>query len=220
MTTVEDDTVALNKTLSAAPSQAQMTDVYQWGYADVRPNAPTGGTAAYGQAVNPYAVTASSTTAASGDGFDLSWAVDDNGVPVKLEGVRYIRVYSGVLFNAGIFGETSTEVCGMYVTSNKISGGAGTTAAPTILLGDGDGAGEISLEMATSKGNNVFYIPAETFEGAFTEGVPVTVTATSSTAKVFINGEATGTFTIQNATRGVQILVQDGNNAPFILVIK
>ncbi len=216
VTTVEDDTVVLNKTLSAAPSQAQMTDVYQWGYADVRPNAPTGGTAAYGQAVNPYAVTASSTTEASGDGFDLSWAVDDNGVPVKLEGVRYIRVYSGVLFSAGIFGETSTEVCGMYVTSNKISGGAGTTAVPTILLGEG----EISLEMATSKGNNVFYIPAETFEGGFTDGVPVTVTAASSTAKVFINGEATGTYTIQDAARGVQILVQDGNNAPFILVIK
>lgn len=209
VTTVEDDTVVLNKTLSAAPSQAQMTDVYQWGYSDVRPNGSD-----YGTAINPYAAAPSTQT--GGDGFDLSWAVDDNGVPVKLEGVRYVRVYSGVLFNAGIFGETSTEVCGLYVTSNKISAGAGTTAAPTILLGEG----EISLEMATSKGNNVFYIPAATFEGGFTEGVPVTVTAASSTAKVFINGEATGTFTIQNAARGVQILVQDGDSAPFILVIK
>lgn len=74
--------------------------------------------------------------------------------------------------------------------------------------------------MATSMGNNVFYIPAETFEGAFTSGVVVTATASSSTAKVFINGESTGTFTIQDASRGVQILVQDGNSAPFILVIK
>lgn len=48
----------------------------------------------------------------------------------------------------------------------------------------------------------------------------VTATASSSTAKVFINGESTGTFTIQDASRGVQILVQDGNSAPFILVIK
>ena len=215
VTTVEDDMVVLNKTLSAAPTQAQMTDVYQWGYADVRPNAPRGADAVYGQAVNPYAVAASSTTEASGDGFDLSWAVDDNGRPVSLEGVRYIRVYSGVLFSAGVFGETSTEVCGLYV-ANAESSSVGTTAAPEITLADAP----IPLDMATSMGNNVFYIPAETFEGAFTSGVVVTATASSSRAKVFINGESTGTFTIQDAARGVQILVQDGNNAPFILVIK
>lgn len=98
VTTVEDDTVVLNRTLTAAPTQAQMTDVYQWGYADVRTNG-----SAYGTIVNnPYADAASAV--GGGDGFDLSWAVDDNGVPVALEGVRYIRVYSGVLFNAGIFG--------------------------------------------------------------------------------------------------------------------
>lgn len=117
--------------------------------------------------------------------------------------------------SAGVFGETSAEVCGLYV-ANAESSSVGTTAAPAITLANGP----IPLDMATSMGNNVFYIPAETFEGAFTSGVVVTATASSSTAKVFINGESTGTFTIQDASRGVQILVQDGNSAPFILVIK
>lgn len=205
LTLVPDDT----QVLGSNPSQAQMTDVYQWGYADVRVNG-----SAYGTANNPYASAAS--VGNGGDGFDLSWAVDANGVPHPMTSAKYIRVYSAVLFNAGIFGETSAEVCGLYRTSNTITGGAGTTAAPAITLANAP----IPLDMATSMGNNVFYIPAETFEGAFTSGVVVTATASSSTAKVFINGESTGTFTIQDASRGIQILVQDGNSAPFILVIK
>ena len=208
ITTVEDDMVVLNKGATAAPSQAQMTDVYQWGYADVRVNG-----SAYGTAINPYASAAS--VGNGGDGFDLSWAVKADGTPIALSSVRYVRVYSAVLFSAGVFGETSAEVCGLYV-ANAESSSVGTTAAPAITLADGP----IPLDMATSMGNNVFYIPAETFEGAFTSGVVVTATASSSTAKVFINGESTGTFTIQDASRGVQILVQDGNSAPFILVIK
>lgn len=211
VTTVEDDMVVLNEGATAAPTQAEMTDVYQWGYADVRVNGSQ-----YGTVVNnPYAAAPSTDAGAGGDGFDLSWAVKADGTPIALSSVRYVRVYSAVLFSAGVFGETSAEVCGLYV-ANAESSSVGTTAAPAITLADGS----IPLDMATSMGNNVFYIPAETFEGAFTSGVVVTATASSSTAKVFINGESTGTFTIQDASRGVQILVQDGNSAPFILVIK
>ena len=202
VTTVEDDMVVLNKTLSAAPTQAQMTDVYQWGYADVRPNAPSGADAVYGQAVNPYAVAASSTTEASGDGFDLSWAVDDNGVPVKLEGVRYVRVYSGVLFSAGVFGETSTEVCGLYVANGTGSGAATTSlkvkkGIKTTPLGD---TGIVEL----AAGN---------------------CTITSSAERVFINGEAisgaASGYTL-NVVSGqlYQIITQNGTESPIVAVIK
>lgn len=204
VTTVEDDTVVLNKTLTAAPTQAQMTDVYQWGYSDVRPNGSD-----YGTAINPYAAAPSTQT--GGDGFDLSWAVDDNGVPVALEGVRYIRVYSGVLFNAGIFGETSTEVCGLYVTSNKISAGAGTTAAPTVKI---DGvAVNLSSSAVVAKGNNTYYYHT----GDIAESA-INVTATTG-AKVFINGEETSSYTASANAKAVQILVQSESAAPYILVI-
>lgn len=208
LTIVPDDT----QVLGANPTQAQMTDVYQWGYADVRPNAPTGGTAAYGQAVNPYAVTASSTTEASGDGFDLSWAVDDNGVPVKLEGVRYIRVYSGVLFNAGVFGETSTEVCGLYVTSNTISAGAGTTARPTVKVN----GTTVSLTGRTAKqiDDNVVYVTQK-----LAVGNTITVEAASG-ALVFINGEAATSYTVTTTAKPVQIVVQNGDAEPYIVVLK
>ena len=207
LTIVPDDTEVLKKQNITSPSQAQMTDVYQWGYADVRVN----GTA-YGTAINPYASAASEVS--GGDGFDLSWAVDANGVPHPMTSARYIRVYSAVLFNAGIFGETSAEVCGLYRTSNTITGGAGTTAVPTITV-----AGQtITLDMLESKGNNVYYFNA--FGGAMPSDIAVTATAATSTAKVLINGSSTTTFTTQSTTRGVQILVQDGNSAPFILVVR
>lgn len=216
VTTVEDDMVVLNKTLSAAPTQAQMTDVYQWGYADVRPNAPSGADAVYGQAVNPYAVAASSTTEASGDGFDLSWAVDDNGVPVKLEGVRYVRVYSGVLFSAGVFGETSTEVCGLYVTSNTISGGAGMTAMPSISVADEET--EVldltDTNSAERKDENVI-----SYSYGVGAGLTFTVEASDTDTLVFINGEARNSFTTKSDAP-IQVLVQKGTAEPFIVVIQ
>ena len=103
--------VVLNEGATAAPSQAEMTDVYQWGYADVRVNGSQ-----YGTIVNnPYADAPSAV--GGGDGFDLSWAVKADGTPIALSSVRYVRVYSAVLFSAGVFGETSSEVCGLYVAN-------------------------------------------------------------------------------------------------------
>lgn len=206
LTVVPDDTVVLKNQGISSPSQAQMTDVYQWGYSDVRPNG-----ADYGTAINPYAAAPSTQT--GGDGFDLSWAVDDNGVPVKLEGVRYIRVYSGVLFNAGVFGETSTEVCGLYVTSNTISAGAGTTARPTVKL-NGTTL-DLTRRPAKQIDENVVYVD----NGLVAVGKTITVEA-SSDALVFINGEACTSYTITNAAKPVQIVVQNGDAEPYIVVLK
>lgn len=198
LTLVPDDT----QVLGSNPTQAQMTDVYQWGYADVRVNG-----SAYGTAINPYASAAS--VGNGGDGFDLSWAVDENGVPVPMSSAKYIRVYSAVLFNAGIFGETSAEVCGLYRTSNTITGGAGTTSINSVAIG----SDALDLSEATAYDNNTFYLDAEVANGDV-----ITVTAASD-ANVYINGVASNTFTVSNTTNLVQILVQVGNAAPYILVL-
>ena len=193
VTTVEDDTVVLNKTLSAAPTQAQMTDVYQWGYSDVRPNGSEYGTILN----NPYAAAPSTQT--GGDGFDLSWAVDDNGRPVSLEGVRYIRVYSGVLFSAGVFGETSTEVCGLYVATGSTTE---TTVAPT----------SISVKGKTRTTNNG---KMSTITSLGTSDCAIEVNATGN---IYINGVATTSATVKPTSTGtkVQIVVQNGEAAPYI----
>ncbi|MGX8708117.1 MAG: hypothetical protein ACSW72_05120, partial [Bacteroidales bacterium] len=98
------------------------TNDYRFGYADVRQNGTS-----YGTAINPYASLPAS--ASGGDGFDLSWAVDTDGLPVNLTDVKFVRVYSAVLYNAGTFGETSTEVCGIYVASGSNTGNTNTARA-------------------------------------------------------------------------------------------
>lgn len=45
---------------------------------------------------------------------DISWAVDKNGHYVKLPGIDFIKVYTGVNQEAGWLGEVSTEVAGAY----------------------------------------------------------------------------------------------------------
>ncbi|OCA77711.1 cell surface protein [Chryseobacterium contaminans] len=45
---------------------------------------------------------------------DISWAVDKNGKYVKLPGIDFVKVYTGVNQEAGWLGEVSTEVAGAY----------------------------------------------------------------------------------------------------------
>ena len=61
---------------------------YDWGYADNHPNEC--------QDLNS---------------FDISWAVDGDGLPVVLPGIDFVRIYTGVNQQCGWTGETSTEIC-------------------------------------------------------------------------------------------------------------
>ena len=191
LTLVPDDT----QVLGSNPTQAQMTDVYQWGYADVRVNG-----SAYGTAINPYASAAS--VGNGGDGFDLSWAVDENGKPVSISSAKYIRVYSAVLFNAGIFGETSAEVCGLYVAN-------------------GTGSGVASTSLKVKKGLKTHTLS----DTSIVELASGNCTITSAAERVFINGEA-----ISDAANGhtlnvvsgqlYQIITQNGTESPIVAVVK
>ena len=201
VTTVEDDMVVLNEGATAAPSQAQMTDVYQWGYADVRTNGSQ-----YGTIVNnPYAAAPSTQT--GGDGFDLSWAVKADGTPIALSSVRYVRVYSAVLFSAGAFGETSAEVCGLYVANGTGSGAATTT--PTVKVGT-----------STVTTSNMGTVTKKVYSAT------AKVTVTSAAENIYVNGTKVTsgseiTFsTPSGSTNYVQIITQSGTEAPYITMVK
>lgn len=206
VTTVEDDTVVLNKTLTAAPTQAQMTDVYQWGYSDVRVNGSE-----YGTIVNnPYADAPSAV--GGGDGFDLSWAVDDDGRPVSLEGVRYIRVYSGVLFSAGVFGETSTEVCGLYVANGTGSGAA------TQALSVSAGKTATTLSTVTTGNQSTSNVKIGNARGF--------IKIESAAEHIYVNGEeftSGNTLTLTGLTttkaKTIQIITQNGTESPYVTVL-
>jgi hypothetical protein len=61
---------------------------YDWGYADNHPNEVEDKSC-----------------------FNIDWAVDRDGKPVKLDGIDFVRVFTGVNQSCGWLGETSTEIC-------------------------------------------------------------------------------------------------------------
>ena len=190
------------------------TATYAFGYADVTPN---GSPATYGDAVNPY--TLYTTAKTGGDGFDLEWAVDPaTKMPIDVNGktFRYVRVYSAVLDNA-TFGETSTEVCGIFTTANgqkNADGSAvdvGRTAAPTIIVGNKNIFNEYD---STPYGNTIV---VDT-EGTLSNGKTVTVTAETG-ANIYINSAATANYTA-TSSEPMRVIVQSGEKAPYIVIIK
>ncbi len=76
-----------------------------FGYADNRPR----GTAPFTKPGNPYIA---SVENAGGDGFDIGWAVDEEGNYVDLNEIHFIKVHTGMQADAGWLGEISTEITG------------------------------------------------------------------------------------------------------------
>ena len=198
------------------------TATYAFGYADVTPN---GSPATYGDAVNPYI-----TEKTGGDGFDLEWAVDPatkkpislkknsmvDGVLKKIDReFKYVRVYSAVLDNAQ-FGETSTEVCGIFTTANgqKTTEGVavdvGRTGAPTsIQFGTTANAMTSDASASNTVSAGTYYI-----------------NATSDAENIYINnarltsGQAYEFQVKAGETSYVRIITQNGMKAPSITLLE
>lgn len=190
------------------------TASYAFGYADVTPN---GSPTTYGNAVNPY--TAYTTAKTGGDGFDLEWAVDPSTklpVPVNGKVFKYVRVYTAVLDN-GTFGETSTEVCGIFTTANgqKNEDGSavpvGRTTAPTVKYGT-----------AATAMNTPF---PSTIDNKPVAAGTYYINATGSVENIYINGarvtsgEAYEFQVNAGETKILRIIAQDGSKEPSIRVI-
>ncbi len=67
-----------------------------------------------------------------GDAFDIAWAVDPvTGALANLPGFDFLRISTGVLFDAGKFGEISTEI---DAVADVAPIGAPVPAPPSVLL--------------------------------------------------------------------------------------
>ena len=209
----QDSNVTVSRTANqltfggvTAVQDSNTTAEYAFGYADVTPN---GSPATYGDAVNPYTPYTSGKT--GGDGFDLAWAVDiSTGQPVNVTGkvFKYVRVYSAVLDNA-TFGETSTEVCGIFTTANKASASVGTTAAPTSITVNNN-----SITPTSTVGNVVVYDV-----GGLTESDTISVT-TAGTSNTYINSANSNSYEVSADDQMVRIIVQSGSSEPYIAIMK
>ena len=186
-----------------AVQDSNTTAEYAFGYADVTPN---GSPATYGDAVNPYTPYTSGKT--GGDGFDLAWAVDiSTGLPVNVTGkvFKYVRVYSAVLDNA-TFGETSTEVCGIFTTAN---GGTGSGAATSTvrLMNTNEEPVTLNQQAVTSVAAGQYFLNSSA-EYTYINGVLSSDAATEYGAEISIA-----------AGQKIQIITQNGTESPFITVL-
>ena len=187
---------------------------YAFGYADIT---PIGSPSQYGEAKNPY-----DTDKTGGDGFDLEWAVDiSTGLPVDVTGktFHYVRVYSAVL-NLDRFGETSTEITGIFTTANKATASVNRTAAPTSLKIGGKTVEALIEDLEVVEDNEsygaVVYYDAS---GVTSDDKTVTVEASSS-ANIYINSAATSSYTKTADENIVRVIVQEGTAAPYIAIIE
>ena len=132
---------------------------------------------------------------------DIAWAVNPDGTPANLDSIRYVRIYTGMAQMNGIFGEISTEVCGV--------------AAST-----GTGAGKATTDLVVRRGTRTVTTTNNT-------AVPVTAgnnfKITSSEENVYLNGvkvtaSAGYSFTVESG-KTYQIITQSGTEAPYITVL-
>ena len=99
--------------------------------------------------------------------FDISWAVDENGNPVKLDWVQYVKVQTATFTDAGIFGEKSTEISSVYVTKPAKTDVGKTESVKAININGASLAlqdGKIGYDVKNLVSDDGFTVSVETDE--------------------------------------------------------
>lgn len=193
-------------TVSGPRLNSSYTDAYgsaaavlpDFGYVDVNTNGTIDGTSN-----NPY--NHPGTLVAGGDQFDISWAVDENGLPVQLDHVSYVRVATASSIYAGAIGEKSTEVTAVTRVTNTSESAVGETAEPTAITVNGS-----AITVPENGGTRAVEIdPASE--------LTIEVTAVED-ANVYINSEngAARSYVAIPEKGIVRIIVQEGEKEPYI----
>ena len=179
-----------------------------FGYADVNTNGTIDGTSN-----NPYIHP--KTFVNGGDQFDISWAVDEDGMPVRLESVSYIRVATASSIYAGAIGEKSTEVTAVLRVTNTAEEAVGVTAAPSVIAVNGteitvpENGGTLVVEVDPVAAAD----EDETLSAVLTVGVTA-----AEDANIYINN-LNGTersYTALPDKGIIRIIVQEGEKEPYI----
>jgi hypothetical protein len=163
---------------------------------------------------NPYIGISDTGRRTTQDGFDLKWAVDEDGQPVDLSGkeIRYVKVQTASFIILPGTNEKSTEVTGVRIAA-KSTDKVGQTPLPSQMLVDGT---EIDL---TKEGTGAYgsVYGAKVNPGAF----DVIVAPVSAGSNVYINGVrgAARTFEKMPDHKMLRVIVQEGEKEPAILYV-
>lgn len=183
--------VLLRKNLVSSPSNGIFTS---FGYVDALNKSSSDA------ASNPY-IENPSQNGADGQ-FDISWAVDANGMPVRLDSIKYIKVQTATFIDSGAFGEKSTEISKVTLADDE-----------DFINSKADVEITVNGQKAVFDGNN--FCKLEGLEN----GADIKVAADG--ANVYINNERTSEKKLAEAPEKglVRIIVQSGDGEPQIFML-
>jgi hypothetical protein len=188
----------ITRSLSDYNSMLPMSNSF--GYVDVYPGRSS-------LPANPYA------NSQLGDPMDISWAVDANGLPVYLDEVSFVRVYTATSVDAGAIGEKSTEFADIQLVSGT-QNASQTPDISSITLDFAGGSYQVPLE----SGKYVYdlsdaNIPADA----------VSVSVNTSAENVYVNSQklpantASRLITLSpalNDRKIIRVIAQTGYSEP------
>ncbi|OBZ12590.1 S-layer homology domain-containing protein [Bacillus sp. FJAT-26390] len=179
-----------------------------FGYTDTHSN----GSAPYNVAGNPYV-----PANAKGEGIDISWAVDENGMPVNLESIDFIKVYTAVQIDGGPFGEISTEVTSLQLhdADSAIEQTPSLSSITLAGIEHGSGSKEVTIQDSV-------YVYKDIKVNADT--IKVTANTTKKVDQLFVNNTSGAVNTPvdkiltlnEKKPRIVRVIAQEGNKEPRI----
>ena len=198
----EDDTIMGSGTTASFAAAAK------FGYADYYANGTLGAD------VNPYVANPTKS-----NGFDISWAVDENGEPVALDSIHYIKVATGSNIWAGAFNEKSTEVTAVLRTTAQSEAVGKTDAPDSITITDGASEKVIKL----SEGQQVYKLDLDDMKY-----ISIGVNGADAEDNIYVNNQripadqaAEGLkVTKEDGEKLVRVIVQNGDKEPVLYLLK
>lgn len=150
--------------------------------------------------VNPY-VENPQQNAKDGQ-FDISWAVDADGMPIHLDWVKYVKVQTATFIDGGAFGEKSTEI-------NCVN-----------LASDEDFTNDKTNVEITVNGKKVEF-DSNSFAKLDDLGKGVDVKVNAENSNIYINNERTDEklFAEAPAKGLVRVIVQTGDGEAQIFML-
>ena len=176
--------------------------LYPFGYADSHSANTTMGNAA----ANPYGDNHRMNY--NGDGFDISWAVDDNGNPIELDEISYIKIYNPVFECGTSHGEISPEISSVKKVQPKEEAVGVSEGLESIIVN-----GETIL-LTDERILNI--------DGQNAESLKITANAVTPNSNIYISnqrvesGEESLPIPVVNKLR---IIVQEGEKEPVIYIL-
>ncbi|MDD6483644.1 MAG: S-layer homology domain-containing protein [Clostridiales bacterium] len=155
------------------------------------------------------------------NGFDLAWAVDENGVPVDVSDKKfhYVKVATASNIYAGGFAEKSTEVTYVVRTTPQEEE-VGKTAAPAgVTISDGADSKNVNF----TEGQNVYAVNLDNMKY-----VSIKVNGAGEDDNIYINNQRVSAkiaaegfkVTKEKGETLVRVIVQNGDKEPCIYLLK